>query len=226
MPNKASETIIMTPSDFQELVDMVQMYSLASQIMLVVIVVLLIALGFVLSYWFRYLSKKADNAATKEDIELITDKVEGVKAQHNATIEALRAHYDTRAVVLLKQLDVHQQAFKHWHAVIHSVFKEDEGPKVRRAAFEWWLENCVYLAGDARSAFDAMLGAAATHKQYVDSRLPRQQVEENWATIRDAMDAILTGAALPVLPEAFKKKVDGLAEPPEERRKSAPNPGP
>src|SRR5579862_6505736 len=60
-----------------------------------------IAIGtlFLKNYLPSYLGEKGKNLATKEDIELITDKIEAVKALHAQDLELVRAALASRSHV-------------------------------------------------------------------------------------------------------------------------------
>lgn len=51
------------------------------------------------NYFPKYLSEKAKNLATKEDIEQITDKVESIKRQHAVELEKFKAELDVKGAL-------------------------------------------------------------------------------------------------------------------------------
>lgn len=59
---------------------------------LLLVSVVLVSL-FMKSFLPRYFEKKAENLATKEDIEVITDKVENIKYTYLVEVERLKSSF-------------------------------------------------------------------------------------------------------------------------------------
>ncbi len=64
-------------------------------------VVVSISIGglFVKNYFSKYLSEKAKNLATKEDIGQITDQVESIKRQHAVELEKIKTELDVKGAL-------------------------------------------------------------------------------------------------------------------------------
>ncbi|WP_182020259.1 hypothetical protein [Vibrio diabolicus] len=64
-------------------------------------VVVSISIGglFVKNYFPKYLSEKAKNLATKEDIGQITDQVESIKRQHAVELEKIKTELDVKGAL-------------------------------------------------------------------------------------------------------------------------------
>jgi len=59
-----------------------------------------------------YLSKKAENLATREDVARITEEIERVKAQYAVVIEELKARHQLRLAAVDRRLEAHQRAYE------------------------------------------------------------------------------------------------------------------
>jgi len=70
---------------------------------------------------------------------------------------------------------------------------------------EWWEHNCLYLSGEARSAFlEAYLSAhdhATSFAMHQDAHL----VREAWNNVRQAGEAIVRGIYLPTVGDSEGK---------------------
>ena len=114
-----------------------------------------------------YLAEKAKNTATREDIGVITRKIEEAKSEYSAKIEELKGTYHLRAVSLEKRLAILQQAFVMWTQLIHSVHKECANDTVQKCS-DWWTKNCIYLPSSVRDAFISAVNAAHIHRALLD----------------------------------------------------------
>ncbi len=69
-----------------------------------------------------YLKKKAENLATKEDIEAITKKVEDVRSEYSKQLElhkaTLQLSNQLKLAALDKRLEKHQEAFTLWRSLL------------------------------------------------------------------------------------------------------------
>ena len=59
---------------------------------------LLIVVVFGKTYFSSYINEKAKNSATKEDVELITTKVEAIKSNYQIEIERARHEYEQKSI--------------------------------------------------------------------------------------------------------------------------------
>ena len=62
-------------------------------------VVLQILIGGSLGFLFLYFKKKGENLATKEDVEVITKKVESIKHEYSTALESIRGEISSRLYV-------------------------------------------------------------------------------------------------------------------------------
>lgn len=72
------------------------------------IIIIVVALLLMKNYLPSYITEKAKNLATKEDIELITDKVEGVKSQYIADIEKLKTTLSEGSKLLERRRKIYE----------------------------------------------------------------------------------------------------------------------
>lgn len=166
---------------------------------------------FLKSFLPSYLSEKAKNLATKEDVEVITDKIERVRGQYAENlqnlihqnlllIEEMRGRQQLRLAAVDKRLQAHQEAFSLWRKLVASVHKDPVWEVVLECQ-EWWDNNCLYLGPEARAAFNTAYRCASNHQEYLKDRSNPQLVKDNWKDIVDAGEAIVKSAELPSLGE-------------------------
>jgi hypothetical protein len=162
------------------------------------------------SFLPSYLSEKAKNLATKEDVEVITDKIERVRGQYaenlqnlihqnSLLIEEMRGRQQLRLAAVDKRLQAHQEAFSLWRKLVASVHKDSVWEVVLEC--QWWDNNCLYLGPEARAAFNTAYRCASNHKEFSKDRSNSQLVKDNWKDIVDAGEAIVKSAELPSLGE-------------------------
>lgn len=166
---------------------------------------------FLKSFLPSYLSEKAKNLATKEDVEVITDKIERVRGQYaknlqnlihqnSLLIEEMRGRQQLRLAAVDKRLQVHQEAFSFWRKLVASIHKDSVWEVVLECQ-EWWDSNCLYLGPEARAAFNTAYRCASHHQELLKDRSNPQLVKDNWKDILDAGEAIVKSAELPPLGE-------------------------
>lgn len=155
---------------------------------------------FLKSYFPSYFSEKGKNLATKEDIGLITTKIEEVRLGYSKELEAYKAQHQIRIATLDRQFVAHQEAYTHWSEVMNSMHQPEKLGDKRIQALDWWYANCLYLNDEARAAFKRALSAAGDHALIL-ATTPRdppliELVKANWKKIEDAGDAIVRGVQL------------------------------
>jgi len=172
-----------------------------------ILVILLSAIGAFLGSYFR---KKAENVATKEDIENITDKIEKVRSQYSEQLETVKASLQLsnqlKLAALDKRLEKHQEAYTLWLNLMWSLTDEEKiGPAVTNCQ-NWWNENCLYLGDDARRAFKTALLLAVNfrHLTNVDVKEKRKWFD----SINIAGEKIVEGVNLPSLGEDESKNIE------------------
>lgn len=172
-----------------------------------VLVILLSAIGAFLGSYFR---KKAENVATKEDVENITDKIEKVRSQYSEQLETVKASLQLsnqlKLAALDKRLQKHQEAYTLWLNLMWSLTDEEKiGPAVTNCQ-NWWNENCLYLGDDARGAFKTALLLAVNfrHLTNVDAK----EKQKWFDSIHNAGVKIIEGVNLPSLGEDESKNIE------------------
>lgn len=181
-----------------------------------------IALGLLLkNYLPAYATEKGKNLATKEDIEEITRKVEGVKDefaksreeiahQNRQLLDSMNRRHQLRLAALDKRLEVHQEAYTLWWKLVRTVYDKDRIREVANECQEFWVQNCLYLDEDARHAFRVAYHAAFNHRELRDAREDPEVLEESWERIQAAGDVIRKAVELPSLGEdEYKPLKDG-----------------
>ena len=175
----------------------------------------LLLLGFVVGQFLpSYIREKGKNLATKEDIGAITRKVEEVKSeyteklthlshQNNLIVEQFRSGSQMHAAMLLKRMEILQEAYVLWLELLHAVHKpEIIGEKVMDCQ-SFWEKNNLYLGADLRNKYKLAYMSAASHHKYVQWRESPDLIKENMQYIRDAGEAIVSAAELPNIENEF-----------------------
>lgn len=152
----------------------------------------------------KYLEKKAENLATREDIGRLTYQVESVKAQYRELLEIQRARHQLRASAIERRLEAHQAAYSYWRRLIGAVHGKDIADVVMECQ-SWWDRNCLYLDARSREAFREAYQAAFQHKDALSDKSNPDLVKENWRVIMAAGPTIVEGAELPSLGELETK---------------------
>jgi hypothetical protein len=98
----------MTIEEIKAIKDLVASFGIGALVAVISIAV------FVRAYLPSYLSEKAKNLATKEDVRAITVEIEAVKHGYTSLIETQRATQQLRLAAIDKRLEIHQEAFAKW----------------------------------------------------------------------------------------------------------------
>lgn len=187
---------------------------------------LLIAFGLG-AFVHKYLGKKGENLATKEDIADITHQIEQVKSVHKERLEEIKQQNrllleqtqyknQLRLAALDRRLEVHQQAYVLWQKLMDVLYDKERIGEVIRECQDWWVRNNLYLEEEARQAFCLAYHSASTYCQiYTELReadsTERQRREgvlsESWESVNDAGEAIVKAVELPSLVEEEHKPI-------------------
>ena len=143
-------------------------------------------------YLRSYLKKKGENLATKEDVELITDKVEGVRSEYaerfekiaqgnRLLLEQTKQQHELSLAAIDKRLKIHQKAFSLSAGLFLGLkLSEDQryGLEIPtpEECFAWWITNCLYLSGESRRAFIEMCFSKDEDKIFDASQTIMQEV--------------------------------------------------
>lgn len=161
-----------------------------------------------------FLSKKAENLATKQDIQNITHLQEEVKSEFDQLLERQRAAGQLRLAVAERRFEKHQEAHTLWLRLVGNVYTPNIGDIIVECN-KWWLENSLYLDPDARLAFKRSYHCAADHMGLLEGERNednRQLIQENWRIINDAGPKIADAVNLPRL-DVFEIQAPGEPEP-------------
>jgi hypothetical protein len=157
-----------------------------------------------------YLTEKGRNFATREDIEEITRKVEGVRTQYVSLVEELKARHQLRLAAVDRRLQAHQDAFTLWRKLL-AVTHTEEASKVVIECQTWWEENCIYLEPDVREGFLVAYGAANSHNALLKGRAEVSLIQSNWKLITEFPNLLFKAVQLPALSE-LEAKALGMKE--------------
>jgi hypothetical protein len=120
----------------------------------------------------------------------------------------LDRHNQMRLAALDKRLQAHQEAYSLWHKLFSHLHDDQSIRDVVMECQSWWIDNCLYLEPNARSAFQRAyfkaMGYNALYNAHSDAELIRL---EN-ADIMAAGPIIVEGAALPSLSEMESKRIE------------------
>lgn len=153
-----------------------------------------------------YLSEKGKNLATREDIEEITRKVEGVRTQYLSLVEELKARHQLRLAAVDRRLQAHQDAFALWRKLMAATHTDDVG-KVVFECQSWWEQNCVYLEPAVREGFVTAYRAANDHNSLVKGRTEATLIQSNWTRITHFPNVLFQAIQLPALSELEAKAI-------------------
>jgi hypothetical protein len=163
------------------------------------IYVLIIAFSAIGGFIGAYLKKKGENLATKEDIEIITEKIEKIRSQYSEQLETVKASLQLsnqlKLAALDKRLQKHQEAYTLWVEIVWNLSNDDEIGRIVIKCQEWWNENCLYLGEDSRGAFKKALLLAPVFYQLTNTK-DRQKYFDS---IMDAGEIIIKDVKLPSL---------------------------
>jgi hypothetical protein len=151
-----------------------------------------------------YFSEKGKNLATREDIEVITRTIEGVRTQYMSLVEELKARHQLRLAAVDRRLQAHQEAFTLWRKIMAAVHTEEIGNVVIECQ-SWWEQNCIYLEPPVRGAFVTAYGAANDHHALVKSRVEVTLIQSSWRQITDFPNVLFQAVQLPELSELEAK---------------------
>ncbi len=151
----------MTPEQIDRLISAVEAHGQKNDLLFFVLVLIVAGLS---SFLGSYLRKKGENVATKEDITLITQKVESVKSSFQEKIESLREKKELKIAALDKRLEAHQQAFTLWRELLSYAHDEDHHMDYVLKCQDWWNHNCLYLDSESRKAFRSAYSSVNLHK--------------------------------------------------------------
>ena len=144
-------------------------------------------IAVVAGYVGSYVRQKGQNLATKEDVALITEKVEGVRTAHAKDLENYMQQNRFALACLDRRLEVHQKAWTLWSKLMRNVHHEEKRGDAIMECQEFWLENCLFLDPKARRAFRAAYGNATHHKEMVrDIGASATDVRDNFRAIKEA----------------------------------------
>src|SRR5262245_670724 len=164
-------------------------YSLGQVLDFLYRVVVLSVLGL---YVRSYLSEKAKNLATKQDIEDITEKIENIKARFTE-------RGGLRLALVDRRMQAHQEAYALWWRLKSAVYKPDLINDVTRECQDWWVNNCLYLEPAVREAFRLAFLAASSHALLVETRSEMTDIRTSWATIIAPGRLIVESVELPAI---------------------------
>ena len=183
---------------------------------------LVVGFLFLQKYLPSYLSEKAKNLATKEDIAEITHQIEQVKSEYTERQEEIKqqnrlllehAQYKNqlRLAALDRRLEVHQQAYALLQELQDARGKSTQNSGVVSReignvivkCWQWWSSNCLYLEENAREKFFmaccSVLRYPTLRARLKDCPSPENEdaVENNMRTLTDAFDSIVKAVELP-----------------------------
>jgi hypothetical protein len=180
----------------------------------------LISLGLFIRHISSYFRQKGKNLATLEDVGAITKEIEKVQYEYTKRLENLShqnkliieqgsRRHQLRLAALDKRLEAHQEAYSLWRELLHTAHDREKIGGMVLKCQEWWENNCLYLDGAVRGAFNKAYIAANIHRDLVDSHSNAESVRSNWAIIKDAGEVIVKAVELPPIAEGeFKAGVN------------------
>jgi len=157
-------------------------------------------LGGAVSYFGSYFAEKGKGRATKEDVELLTKKVEEVKVEYQKQVEDLKARHQLRMIAAERRLEAHQQAFQHLRKLQNSLGGAmfNNLPHLAYECQAWFDANGLFLSVDARAAFsDAFISANLLHSETGDSEDSTRSRGVYRKAVLEAVTIVLRDVELP-----------------------------
>ena len=162
----------------------------------------LIIWGFIRHYLPGYLSEKAKNLATKEDVAEITRRIEDVKHTYALLVEEQRQKGQLRFAALDRRLEVAQLAHVHWWHLLRALHTPAALDEVQKCQ-DFWVSNRLYLSDEVSFAFRRAYMAAGDHESLKEAArfdpAQRNEVSENFKRITEAEQIIVRSVAIPPL---------------------------
>jgi len=152
------------------------------------------------AFFLPYLTEKAKNLATREDISVLTHKVEAIRVQYSTLIEAEKGRHQLRLAGIDRRLAAHQEAFSYWRSLYRAMHTPEVNAEAGKCS-EWWEQNCLYLEPEVRKAFADALVAANVHASLLSDRSNGNLVKKNWAEIQSFPEILFKAIQLPGLSE-------------------------
>ena len=75
----------------------------------------------------------------------------------------LTQKHDLRMAALGERLKAHQQAYSLWDRLVASI--HEPNTEIALECYNWWRDNCLYLAEPARSAFRASINDVSMYRE-------------------------------------------------------------
>lgn len=167
------------------------------------IYILIIVFSAIGGFLGAYLKKKAENLATKEDIEDITKKIEDIRSEYSNQLElhkaSLQLSNQLKLAALDKRLEKHQEAFTLWRNLLFSLRDEDKIGTAIDESQKWWDKYCLYLSDEARAAFHTAIILAVDFRNLL--RTDSETIKEWFNKINEAGKKIVEAVNLPPLSE-------------------------
>ena len=159
------------------------------------------------SYFPKYVEKKAENLATKEDIGEITSIVESIRKEnaieleklaqeHRFEIKGLEQLNNLKMAAIEKRLEVHQEAYELVFGMLEAVGNREREIEILKKATNFWKTRSLYISEDVREKIDKAMMATNAHSSTLDALSPIRP-EENRKNISDALRAIESAVNLP-----------------------------
>ncbi|AWB32394.1 SPX domain-containing protein [Orrella marina] len=161
----------------------------------------------------KYLDKKAENVATKQDIKEITQKIEEAKQPFFELQEQVKGFHQLRFAAIDRRLQAHQDAFVFWVKLLNNVHSEKQKKmQVIGECQEFWQRNCLYLEPTVRDAFTEVQFAVQTHDFHM-GQLGEEKTSANWDKIMDFPTVLFNAIKLtPISQENLEKVRQHAAE--------------
>lgn len=169
------------------------------------------------SYIPSYLSKKAENLATREDIAVITHEIEKVRTQYSVQLEELKvrqqvlleevkAKHQTKHLLRMAAIDRRLQAHQEAYVLWRGLYNDELGESVLKCQ-KWLDSNCLYLEPKVRQAFLVAFSAAGIQGQLRSAGADASLLMENWGKVWNFAPALFEAIQLPPLSEEEVKSL-------------------
>jgi hypothetical protein len=128
-----------------------------------------------------------------------------VEFSHHQSARDERRH-QLRLAALDRRLQAHQEAFSLWRRLMRDLGDQVKLSQTVLDCQEWWNNNCLYLAADARQAFSHAYMTAATHYASIAAG-EKELVLYETQVIQQAGNRIVQGVELPTISEGEDREI-------------------
>jgi len=138
------------------------------------------------NYFPKYVEEKAKNLAKKEDIEEITEKIEGVKHEYEIALQKFISRENLRSANFIKRMEVHQQGYVLASKLSNYADHPNQERRIVAEEFSKWRSgNRIYLDEKPSKILDEIWDRF--HNQKYLNEDSASKASDNWSAMQAAV---------------------------------------